>query len=136
MKWTITHTELQLLQERFILLNVQAVEHIIPLFFGQMQNVVHHVFKVNRFGHIIIRVSDMEGRVLRMLQDTTRERVEAHEVCDHSVFFNHETLHDVVSWYEEVSHFFSCELNMKGEILQILVEELVYLLDILIHHSS
>ena len=59
--------------------------------------------------------------MLRVLQDATWERVEAHEVSDHSFVFYHVTLYDVVSWYKEVRHLVSCELNVEGEILQVFV---------------
>ena len=69
-----------------------------------------------------------------MLQHTARERVEAQEVSDLPFVLDHIAHHNVISWQEEVRYFIKSECNVKRELLQVIIKELVYLLRVLWHH--
>ena len=113
MQKAIADSKLEWLEVLPVLHDVECVEDVEAKGLGMDKHVRHTFSQAICRTHIIVRVGNLEGFVLGVVENLTRQVVEGEHVGEWfaggtSVY---ETVHDFVARHEEVLHLFLAELN-------------------------
>lgn len=123
-KVSVSDAELERLEERLVLHEVESVEHIEAGVFGRDQSVVHELVPRCCRRGIVERVSRLERFVHRVMHHRRRERVIAHQVRYDAVLFDDERVYNARTRQEPVTEVFLVKARSQMKFGQVLVKKL------------
>ena len=138
MKVAVTDAELEVLQEPIVLVDVESVEHVEVLLFGEDEWISQKLLHFNCVCNVVVAVGDLEGLVSLVLQDWWGEMIEGEEVLDLLGFFifHYIGIYYSFLWDKEMLDLALWEVKAHLESLQILIQERSHYLDIRWLHRS
>ena len=84
----IARAKLEILEHRLVLEQLERVEHIKVLLFGEHERIAHQLLNAVLVGHNVERVRSFDGRVFRVVDDCRRKIVERNQIGQFTVLDN------------------------------------------------
>lgn len=120
MQVAVSDAELERLEERLVLHEVERVEHVEAGVLRRDEGVVHQLVPRRDGGHVVERVRRLQRLVHWVMHHRRRQRVVAHHVRDDAVVLDDVSVDDAGARQEPVPEIFLVELRSQMELCQIL----------------